>query len=66
MLAKAAHLNGLKPWDRQLSDELQQDKERRSGKSPCNAPRGMAASPQSRPARRDPGSDPTARLSAVV
>lgn len=66
MLAKAAHLNGLKPWDRQLSDELQQDKERRSGKSPCNAPRGMAASPQSRPARRDPGSDPTARISAVV
>ncbi len=66
MLAKAAHLDGLKPWDRQLSDELTQDKERQAGKSSANAPRGMAAPSQPRPARRDPGSDPTARISAVV
>ncbi len=66
MLAKAAHLNGMKPWDRQLSDELQQDKDRRSGKSPCNAPRGMSANNPARGARPDPGADPTARISAVV
>lgn len=66
MLAKAAHLDGLKPWERQLSDELAQDKERQAGRSPGNAPRGMAPSSSPRPTRRDPGSDPTARVSAVV
>jgi len=66
ILAKAAHLDGMKPWDRQLSDELQQDRDRQSGKSPANAPRGMSANNPARSARRDPGSDPTARISAAV
>ncbi len=65
MLAKAAHIDGMKPWDRQLSDELQQDKDRQSGKSPSNAPRGLNAPTQAKGAK-PAGPDPTARMSAAV
>jgi len=67
ILAKAAHLDGMKPWDRQLSDELQQDKDRQAGKSPSNAPRGTnapASGKSGKPA--GPGVDPRARISAAV
>ncbi len=65
MLAKAAHIDGMKPWDRQLSDELQQDKDRQSGKSPSNAPRGMKLPGQAKGAK-PAGPDSTARMSAAV
>jgi len=67
MLAKAAHLNGMKPWDRQLSDELQQDEDRRAGRSTSNAPRGMnAPGPVKSGKSAGPGIDPSARISAAV
>ncbi len=49
ILAKAAHMNGMKPWDRQLSDELQQDKDRQAGSSPGNTPRGHGPIPPAPP-----------------
>lgn len=66
MLAKAAHLNGLKPWERQLSDELQQDRDRQAGKSPSNAPRGMNLSTPGKAPKGRAGNDPTARISAAL
>ncbi|MCC6908247.1 MAG: monovalent cation/H(+) antiporter subunit G [Phycisphaerales bacterium] len=66
MLAKAAHIDGMKPWDRQLSDELQQDKDRQSGKSLSNAPRDLRLGPQNKKSGGPSGADLTPRISAAV